>query len=62
MHFHGEFNHIPPENVKNMKIITVYNIHDRGKNCTLLLPMGAGNPCGGQRVRLGPANSVKARK
>ena len=36
MHYHGEFNLITPENVKNVKIINDYIIHYRGHNCTLL--------------------------
>ena len=44
VHCHGDFNFIPSENVKNMKIIIVHIIHYRGHNCALLTSKSVGNP------------------
>ena len=59
VHCHGDFNLIPSENEKNMKIINVNSIHYRGHNCALL---AGSQVCWEsllrQKVRLGPVNLV----
>ena len=62
MHYHGEFNLITPENVKNLKIINDYIIHYRGHNCTLLTSQRCLEPLLMQWMRFGLVNFVKAPK
>ena len=65
MHYHGEFNLITPENVKNLKIINdyiIHYVHYRGHNCTVLTSQRCLEPLLMQWARFGPVNFVKAPK